>query len=116
MSRRWFLATPLSPALSDEGRATVDHLRSDAAADARADRAFAFIFSVAEQALTYHFREPLAALGVGLLTRKTLDAALDLALRGLRGPVRRILRGMDEAQLQGVADAIEERLYPDPHG
>ena len=116
MSRAWFLATPLPEPLADDARGTVAFLRGEASAKEKGQRAFSFIFSAVEHSLGYHFREPLAALGVGMMTRKALDLSLDLALKGLRAPMRRILEGMDDAQLRGVADAIEERLYPDPHG
>lgn len=116
MSRAWFLATPLSDDLSADGKEVVRLLRSDAPTKEKSTRAFSFIYSVGEYALAYHFRQPLAALGVGAITRKTLDVALDLALKGLRTPLRRILDGMDEEQLRGVATEIETRLYPDPHG
>ena len=114
--RAWFLATPLTADLAREGKATVAFLRSDAPRKERARRAFDFVFETGEYALGYHFHEPLAALGVGVITRKALGAALDLAIRGIKPPLRRILDGMDDAQLRGVADAIEVRLYPDPHG
>ena len=116
MSRSWFLATPLPDALSAEGKATVAYLRTDAPREDKAARAYRFIYAVGEHALPYHFQEPLAALGVGALTRKALGVALDLGLKGIRTPLRRILNGMDDTQLRGVADAIEFRLYPDPHG
>ena len=116
MSRPWFLATPLPAPLAQEARDTIDALRSAAPQKDRSKQAFDFILATIEHSLRFHFREPLAALGVGMMTRKALDVALDLALRGLKGPMKRILDGMDDAQLGGVADAIEERLYPDPHG
>ena len=115
-SRRLFLATPLPPDLATEARATVDALRSDAPRRERQARAVAAILAMSEESLRYHFREPLGALGVGLLTRKSLDVALDLALRGIRGSIRTVVGGMDDAQLAQVADLIEARLYPDPHG
>lgn len=114
--RHWFLATPLTDALAAEGQATIEALRSDAPRPERAARAFAFIYGVGEHALAYHFREPLARLGVGVLMRQTLGVALDLALRGLRPSLRKVLDGMDDDQLRAVADEIELRLYPDPHG
>lgn len=114
--RAWFLATPLGDGLAADGRAVIELLRSEAAPGEKADRAFAFIYGVGEHALAYHLREPLERLGVGRLTRQALGVALDLALRGLRTPLRRVLDGMDEGQLRGVADEIELRLYPDPHG
>lgn len=114
--RRLLLTTPLPPDLAAEARATVDLLRTDAPTRDRAARAVALIMAVSEESLRYHFREPLDALGVGLLTRKSLDVALDLALRGVRTSVRSIVGGFDDAQLRGVADDIEARLYPDPHG
>ena len=116
MSRRLLVATPLSDALADEGRAVVELLRADGPRREKSARAFAFIYGVGEHALAYHFREPLARLGVGAVMRRALGAALDLALRGLRPPLRSVLDGMDEAQLRAVADEIELRLYPDPHG
>ena len=113
---RWMVTTPLPDALAADGLATIDLLRSDVPTHDKTEPAFAFIYSVAERSLAYHFREPLAELGVGLVTRKTLDVALDLALKGIRRGIRSVLGGMDDAQLRGVADAIEYRLYPDPHG
>ena len=113
---RLFLATPLPPDLAADARATVDLLRSDAPRRERAERTTALILAVSEESLRYHFRGPMGALGVGLLTRKSLDVALDLALRGIRSSIRSIVGGFDDAQLARVADLIEERLYPDPHG
>lgn len=114
--RRWFLGTPLSDDLSADGQATVAFLRSDAARSERATRAFDFIFATGEHALTYHFREPLDRLGVGAVTQKTVGAALSLALKSLRRPLRLVIDGFDDDQLLLVADEIEHRLYPDPHG
>lgn len=114
--RRLFLATPLTDDLAAEARGVIDTLRSDAPRPERAARAFAFIYALGEESLRFHFREPLETLGVGLVTRKTVGVALDVALRGIKGAVKNVLGGMDDAQLRGVADTIEERLYPDPHG
>ncbi len=114
--RKLLLATPLPDALSDEGPATVAFLRSDAPQAEKADRAFRFIYAVGEHALRFHFSEPLARLGVGALLRKGVEMALSLGLSGLKGPLRRVLSGMDDGQLRLVADDIEFRLYPDPHG
>ena len=116
MSRAWMVGTPLPEALAAEAHAVVDHLRSDGPRRDRADRTAALILALADESLRYHFREPLDALGVGMVARKTVGVALDLVLRGLKSPIRSVLGGMDDAQLAGVADAIEQRLYPDPHG
>lgn len=116
MSRMWMLATPLPDELASQGRTVIDHLRSGASTSDKSEQAFAFIYAACARSLSYHFREPLSVLGVGRVTRKTLDVALDLALRGIRKTMASVLNGMDDAQLRGVADAIEQRLYPDPHG
>ena len=113
--RRLLLATPLPDPLAAEGRAVVDHLRGTAPTEDKADRAFAFIYAVGEEALSYHFARPLARLGVGTLTRKAVDVAMHLALTGLRPSIHRVLHGLDDTQLRAVADEIELRLYPDPH-
>lgn len=113
--RRWFLGTPLPDALATEGQATVAFLRGDAPRAERSARAFAFIFATGEHALDYHFHEPLGRLGVGPVTRRGVGIALDLALKSLRPPLRRVLDGMDDDQLRTVADEIEVRLYLDPH-
>ncbi len=110
-----FLATPLSTQLADEARAVVDYLRGSAPTAEKSDRAFRFIYAVGEYTLQYHFNEPLVRIGVGVVTRKTVSVALTVALTGLRGPLRRVLAGMDDAQLLRVADEVEFRLYPDPH-
>lgn len=110
------LATPLPDELATQGRGVIDHLRSEAPASEKSAEAFAFVYAATERSLLYHFREPLVSLGVGLVTRKTLDVALELALKGIRKTMASVLNGMDDAQLRGVADAIEVRFYPDPHG
>lgn len=110
------IATPLPDALADEARAVVDALRTEGPRRERADRAAGLILAVGAESLRYHFREPLVRLGVGPVARKTVDVALDLVLKGLRTPVRSVVGGMDEAQLAAVADELETRLYPDPHG
>jgi hypothetical protein len=114
--RRLFLATPLSDSLTAGGRDVIELLRSDAQSREKAERAFAFIYAVGEAALHYHFTLPLQRLGVGAVTRNVVDVALNVALRSLRPPLRHVLQGMTDAQLRGVADEIELRLYPDPHG
>ncbi|NNF57799.1 MAG: hypothetical protein HKN04_06115 [Rhodothermaceae bacterium] len=111
----WFLGTPLPEALSTEGPAVVAYLRADASTREKADRAFAFIYAVGEHSLTYHFQEPLEQLGVSVVLRRTVGVALGVALKGLRGPMRRVLQGMSEEQMLGVADELEFRLYPNPH-
>jgi len=102
--------------MSDEGQALVEYLRTSAPEKEKAARAFDFIHGAVELSMDHHFVQPLAALRVGALTRKALSVSLNLAVNGMKTPMRRILNGMDSAQLSGVADAIEERLYPDPHG
>ncbi|MEM1115876.1 MAG: hypothetical protein AAF845_15415 [Bacteroidota bacterium] len=114
--RAWLLGTPLPDDLAAEGRATIDHLRSDAPEADRAARAIAFITATTEHGLEHHFRTPLDRLGVGRITQQAVGVALGLALKGLRRPLRSVLDGMDDAQLRTVADEIEVRLYPDPHG
>ena len=113
--RRLFLGTPLPEALAADARTVVELLRSDAAAAEKAEQAFRFIYAVGEEALDYHFTQPLTRLGVGAVTRGAVEVALSLALKGLRPPLRRVLHGMDDARLRAVADEIEFRLYPDPH-
>lgn len=114
--RAWLLGTPLPAPLAQEGLDVIDYLRSDAAASQKADRAFRFIYATGDEALTYHFTRPLKKLGVGALTRKGVDVALSVALTGIRGPMKRVLMSMDDDQLRRVAEEIEYRLFPDPHG
>jgi hypothetical protein len=114
--RRLLLATPLPDALAAEARAVVELLRGDGPRAEKAERAFRFIYAVGEEALEYHFVQPLRRLGVGTLTRGAVEVALGVALKGLRPPLHHVLHGLDETQLRAVADEVEVRLYPDPHG
>ncbi len=116
MSRAWLVGTPLPDALAAEALAVVTDLRTDGPRRERSDRTAALILALADESMRYHFREPIEALGVGMVARKTVNVALDLVLRGLKSPIRSVLGGMDDSQLAGVADAIETRLFPDPHG
>jgi hypothetical protein len=113
--RGLFLGTPLPEALAAEARAVVELLRGASPQAEKSERAFRFIYAVGEEALDYHFAQPLTRLGVSAVTRGAVELALGVALKSLRPPLRHLLHGMDEAQLRGVADAIEFRLYPDPH-
>lgn len=113
-SRPWLIGTRLPEPLAADVHAAIERLR--VGGPGASTVAFETILALTEASLRIHFREPIAALGVGLMTRKTLDVALDLAVRGLRGPMRAVLSGFDDAQLARVADLLEERLYPDPHG
>jgi hypothetical protein len=106
------LATPLSHQLSAEGRATVAFLRGGAPTSEKADRAYRFIYSVGEHALNFHFTEPAGRLGVGGVARLGIDVAVQLALSGLRLPLRSILSSLSDAQHLIVADEIESRLAP----
>lgn len=114
--RALFLATPLPADLAEQAREVIDDLRSDAPRKERAERATDLILAISEESLRYHFRAPMVELGVGMITRKSLEVALDLAVRGIRGSMRSVLSGFDDGQLSRVADMIEARLYPDPHG
>ncbi|MFN3597064.1 MAG: hypothetical protein ACK41D_07310 [Rubricoccaceae bacterium] len=107
------LATPLPDDLAARSPDVVALLRSDAPRRERAEAAFEFIYDTGAESLRYHFREPLETLGVGFVTRKAVGAALDVALRGIRGALKNVLSGMDDAQLARVADEIERRLMTD---
>jgi hypothetical protein len=115
VSRALLLTTPLPSALVADAETLLPLLRSDAPASERSARALHWILAVVEESLRYHFREPIAAFQVGALTRAGLNMALDLAVRGIRGPARAVISGLNDAQLRRVADEIEQRLYPDPH-
>lgn len=104
------LATPLPHQLSAEGEATVVFLRGPAPTDEKADRAFRFIYSVGEHALAYHFTEPAARLGVRSVARLGVDVAVQVALSGLRIPLRSVLASLSDEQHLIVADEIESRL------
>jgi hypothetical protein len=106
------LATPLPHQLSAEGRATAAFLRGDAPAGEKADRAYRFIYSVGEHALAFHFTEPAARLGVGGVARLGIDVAVQVALSGLRLPLRAVLSSLNDAQHLVVADEIDSRLRP----
>jgi hypothetical protein len=108
------LVTPLPRPLGVEGRATVAFLRGPAPHGEKADRAYRFIYAMAEHTLAYHFNEPLARLGVGSVTRMAVEVALQIGLAGVRLPLRRVLSGLEDDQYVRVADEIEKRLRSDP--
>lgn len=111
------IGTPLPAPLEAEVRGVVAMLRAgDAAPRERNDRTAAVIVALGETALTHHFVGPLERIGVGLVARKTVDVAIRAVVRGIGTPVRSVIRGLDDDAFPGIADELEQILYPDPHG
>lgn len=104
------LATPLPNPLGVEGRATVAFLRGPAPVDEKSDRAYRFIYSLAEHTLAYHFNQPIVKLGVGSVARMAVDVAIQMGLAGIRLPLRRVLTSLNTDQFLLVANEIEVRL------
>jgi hypothetical protein len=110
MPDQMLLATPLPQPLGIEALATVDFLRGTAPAGEKADRAYRLIYATAEDALAFHFNDPLSRLGVGGVARMAVEVALQIGLAGIRLPLRRVLTSFDTDQFGRVADEIESRL------
>lgn len=116
-ARPWMVGTPLPADLVAEVRDVVEALRAGAGPRReRAARASAVVVALGDAALRHHFVAPLARIGVGAVARKTVDVAIAAVVRGIGGPVRTVIGGLDETQLARVADELEVILYPDPHG
>ncbi len=105
------LGTPLSDAVAAEAERVADLLRSDAPRAAKVEAADALIIGFVRAGIDYHFHGPARRFGLNPVLMKVIDVAAGTTLRALQVATRRVLRGLSDAQLAGIAEEIEERVF-----
>lgn len=106
------LGTPISEELYQDAQGVVALLRSDAPRKEKIDAADKLIYRFVDAGIDYHFHEPARKFGLHTFMVKVIDVAAATTLRALKGATRHVLKGLNEEQLAGVADEIEDRMYP----
>lgn len=106
------VGTPISDALAAEAEAVAALLRSDAPREEKVEAADALIVGFVEAGIDYHFHGPALRFGLHPLLLRLIDVAARTTLTALKTAVRGVLKGLSDEQLVGVADEIEERVYP----
>ena len=106
------VGTPISDALAAEAEAVTALLRSDAPRAEKVEAADALIIEFVRVGIDYHFHGPARRFGLHGLLVRVIDVAAATTLKALKTATRRVLKGLSDEQLTGIADEIEERLYP----
>jgi hypothetical protein len=106
------VGTPITEELNAQAEAVIELLRSDASRSEKIEAADELIFQFVETGIDYHFHEPARRFGLNTFLVKMIDVAAMTTLRALKTATRRVLKGLNDEQLTGVADELEERLYP----
>lgn len=106
------VGTPISEPLYAEAEAVIALLRSDAPRDEKIEAADNLIIRFVETGIDYHFHGPASRFGLNLFLVKVIDVAAATTLKALKTATRRVLRNLTDEQLAGVAEEIEERVYP----
>jgi len=113
-----YVAAELSPELAATAKDLVRRLREAPRATDLRDETVALILRLTEHSLEFYFRHPVEKLEAGMLTVTSVRLGLATFSSTLSIMVRRIVGGMNEAQMRGLATIIEGMLHewPAPAG
>lgn len=106
------LGTPISEELYEHAERVIELLRSDAPRAEKIEAADELVYRFVESGIDYHFHAPARRFGLKTFLIRLIDVAAATTLRALKSATRHILKGLTDEQLMGVADEIEERIYP----
>jgi hypothetical protein len=106
------LGTPISEELFADAQTVIALLRSDAPRKEKVEAADRLIYRFVHTGIDYHFHEPARKFGLHTFMIKVIDVAAATTLRALKGATRHVLKGLSDEQLAGVADEIEDRIFP----
>lgn len=108
---RTLIGTPISEDLAAEAERVTALLRSDAPRGRKIEEVDDLIIRFVEAGIDVHFHGPARAFGLSTWFVKIIDVAAATTLRALKTATRRVLKGLSDEQLTGLADEIEGRLY-----
>jgi hypothetical protein len=108
---RYLIGTRISDDLAAEAEDVAALLRSDASVDLKVNRVDGLIHRFVQTGIDEHFHGPARLFDLSPLLVRVIDVAAATTLRALRTATRRVLKNLSDAQLRGVADEIEARLY-----
>ena len=107
----YVLGTPLSEATAAEAERVAGLLRSGAPRAEKVEAADGLIIGFVRAGIDYHFHGPARRFGLNAVLMKVIDVAAGTTLKALEIATRRVLRGLSDEQLAGIADEIEERVF-----
>ncbi len=102
---------PLSEDLADEVRQAIDQIRSDPSDKAHVASLIRLILSLTDAGLREFYLLPLEQAGTGTLGLGTAKVGISTARRGIALIVNKLLKGMKPAQLESIADSMEDFLF-----
>lgn len=104
------LATEIPADLADEARALVARIRAHPQPRELRRPAAELVVKLTEAGLAGYFQHPAERLGLGLMAATTVRVGLRTAAGGIAIAVRRLVDGMNDEQIVGLAGTIEEML------
>ncbi len=101
---------PLDEELSSEVLQAIEHIRSDPEDKAHKKSLIELVLKLTDAGLREYYLRPLEQAKAGTLGLGTARVGIAAAKRGISVVVHKLLGGMKPAQLESVADSMEDFL------
>ena len=110
MPRRPLLATEIPPELAAAARELAARIRVHPHPRELRREASELVVRLTEAGLAGYFLRPVEQLGLGLVAVSTVRVGLKTAGGGIAMVVRRMVDGMTDEQLRGLAETVERLI------
>ena len=104
------MAFPVPEELRLRAEEVIESIRSDSTPKAHADELIELIVELTHTGLGSYFLVPLERVEVGAITMGTAKVGVAAAGKSLPTLVRRVLSKMNDDQLRGIVEAMDEML------
>ncbi len=101
---------PLGEELAREVRSTIEQIRSDPGDKTHVRSLIELVLKLTDAGLQEYYLRPLEQAQAGTLGLGTARVGIAAAKRGISVVVRKLLGGMKAAQLESIADSLEDFL------
>lgn len=101
-----YMASPIGHELDTELLSIVADIEAGETGEAIQSRLSVALLEVSEISLELFFAQPLKMVKLGFVMTKAGQVAFDATRAAIRGVIKKVFKGMNEAQLRGVAQYI----------
>ena len=111
-ARADLVAFQISPELMAEAQEALAAVRQDPAHKPNVEALLDVVLELTDRGLDFYYLEPLRRARAGTMTTSAAKLGLAAAGRGIPPIIRRVIGSLDEDQILGIADFIDEILIP----
>ena len=105
------IAFPIPEDLRDETLSLIEELRESDDHAGFADQLIDVVDRISDHGMRYFFIYPVKLVGLGAVTIKTLEVAIQTGKRAVMAVSRQIARRLDRDQLLRIADFLESIVF-----